>query len=282
MAQAREHPAVTPAPVAALTGAFAGRVAPWACGLVGALLFGDAVVLMAGYGQFNLGVLLPFVLGAGLLAASLGHARLQDWLAGTARRRRLWRLAWVVIGCWAVSVALFWRVLAGASGQAADAAAAPDAIVVLGSRAPQGRPSATLSARLDTALVQAERFPQALVLVSGGVDLGEQRSEAQAMGDYLRAKGLPAQRIVQEERSTSTEQNLHLSKLLLAARGIATDAPILIVSSDFHTLRAGWIARKAGYAKAWTVGAPTPLSVRYNAWLREYFAVIAGFVLREF
>jgi len=265
-----------------MTEAFAGRAASWACGLVGALLFGDAVVLMAGYGQFNLGVLLPFVLGCGLLAVSLSRARLQGWLAGAARRRRLWRLGWMVLGCWVLSVAVFWVVLAGGSGRAAVAAAAPEAIVVLGSRAPQGHPSATLSARLDTALVQAGRFPQALVLVSGGVDLGEQRSEARAMGDYLRAKGLPAQRIMQEERSTSTEQNLHLSKPLLAARGIATDAPILIVSSDFHTLRAGWIARKAGYAKAWTVGAPTPLSVRYNAWLREYFAVIAGFVLREF
>jgi len=248
---------------------------------VGALLFGDAVILMAGYGQFNLGVLLPFVLGQGLLAISLGRARVHAWLAGTARRRRLWRLGWVLFDCWVVSVAVFWVVLAQ-GGQAAAAAPAPQAIVVLGSRAPNGHPSATLSARLDTALVQAEQFPQALVLVSGGVDLGEQRSEAQAMGDYLRAKGLPAQRIVQEERSTSTAQNLDFSKPLLAARGIGLDAPMLIVSSDFHTLRAGWIARKAGYAKAWTAGAPTPLSVRYNAWLREYFAVIAGFVLREF
>ena len=255
--------------------------APWVGGVVGALLFTDAVVLMAGYGQFNVGVLLPFVLGAGLLATSLGRARLRLWLAGAERRRRLWRLGGWTLGCWVLSVAAFWLVLAR-GGHAQAAGPAPAAIVVLGSRAPHAQPSATLSARLDTALMQAERFPQALVLVSGGVDLGEQRSEAQAMGDYLRAKGLPAQRIVQEEGSTSTAQNLAQSKPLLAARGIAVDAPMLIVSSDFHTLRAGWIARKAGYANARTVGAPTPLSVRYNAWLREYFAVIAGFMLREF
>jgi uncharacterized SAM-binding protein YcdF (DUF218 family) len=258
------------------------RAAQWACGLAGALLAGDALVLMGGYGQFNLGVLLPLLLGAALLATSLGRGRLQAWLAGAARRRRLWRLAWVAMGLWVLSVAAFWVVLARSGNQPAATAPTPDAIVVLGSRAPQGRPSATLAARLDTALVQAQRFSQALVLVSGGVDLGEQRSEGQAMGDYLRAHGLPAERIVQEERSTSTEQNLRFSQPLLAARGVAADAPLLIVSSDFHTLRAGWIARKAGYANATTVGAPTPLSVRYNAWLREYFAVISGFVLREF
>jgi hypothetical protein len=30
------------------------------------------------------------------------------------------------------------------------------------------------------------------------------------------------------------------------------------------------------------VGAATPLYVRYNAWLREYFAVLSGFLLREY
>ena len=119
-------------------------------------------------------------------------------------------------------------------------------------------------------------------MVSGGVDFGETHSEAQVMGDYLRAAGLPAGRIVQEEKSSSTEQNLLLSKPLLAQRGVSTDQPVHLVTSDFHTLRSRWIARRAGYEQVSLVGAPTPLYVRYNAWLREYFAVLSGFVLREF
>ncbi|PTT75645.1 hypothetical protein DBR42_28470 [Pelomonas sp. HMWF004] len=261
---------------------FPGRMTHWACGLTGALLFGDAVVLMAGYGQFNVGVLLPFGLGACLLAMSLGRARLQAWLAAAAVRRRLWRLGWIALGCWVVSLVSFWLVLARGSHKDLASGPAPAAIVVLGSRAPNGHPSAALAARLDAALIQAGRFPQALVLVSGGVDFGERLSEAQAMGDYLRGKGLVPHRIVQEESSTSTAQNLQFSQALLAARGITADAPLLIVSSDFHTLRASWIARKTGYTDVRTVGAPTPLSIRFNAWLREYFAVISGFVLREF
>lgn len=257
------------------------NIAQWARGLIAVLLLGDAVVLMA-HGQFNVGVLLPFLLGAGLLATSLGQDRLQGWLARAERRRRMWRLGTIALGCWMLSVAAFWVVLARGSAQVPATEKTPAAIMVLGSRAPHGEASPTLAARLDMALAQAERFPQAVVLVSGGVDFGEQRSEAQVMGDYLRAKGLSAQRIVQEERSTSTQENLRYSRPLLAARGVAADAPVLIVTSDFHTLRAGWIARHAGYADAWTVGAPTPLSVRYNAWLREYFAVISGFVLSEF
>ena len=85
-----------------------------------------------------------------------------------------------------------------------------------------------------------------------------------------------------EERSTSTALNLSLSMELLAAHKLSADNSIAIVTSDFHTPRAQWIADKVGLKNAHTVGAPTPLSIRFNAWLREYFAVASSWVLREF
>lgn len=279
MAQAREHPAVNGAPSA---GDLAGqRVWPVLCLVVGMLLVADALFLMT-QRVFSLGVTLPFVLGLGLLAMGARWQRLQVWLRERPARRRAWRRGWLMFVAWLASLALFWTVLARAGGVAPGTTAAPRAIVVLGSGTPGGRVSPVLAARLDTALAQAARYPDAVVVTSGGIDFSETRSEGAIMGDYLRARGLPAARIVQEERSTSTEQNLLFTAPLLAARGIAPRAPLLIVTSDFHTLRAGWIARRAGYYAAVTVGAPTPLYVRYNAWLREYFAVASGFVLREF
>jgi uncharacterized SAM-binding protein YcdF (DUF218 family) len=56
---------------------------------------------------------------------------------------------------------------------------------------------------------------------------------------------------------------------------------VAVVTSDFHTLRAQRIARKMGYTRAVPVAAPTPLYIRYNAWLREYFAMASSWVLRE-
>ena len=156
------------------------------------------------------------------------------------------------------------------------------AIVVLGSGTPNGKASPVLAARLDLALKQAALYPQAVVVVSGGVDFGQTRSEAAIMGDYLRNAGLGPDRILQEERSTSTEENLVFTKPLLAQRGLTLQEPVQLVTSDFHTLRAGWIARSTGYRQVSMAGAPTPLYVRYNAWLREYFAVLLGFVRREF
>ena len=263
MAQARQHP-----PLKA------------ACLIAGLLLVADAVFLMV-QGVFSLGVTLPFAAGGLLLALGLRWKSLQQWLDAQPARRAAWRWMWAGALVWAVTVAGFWAVLARTGGELAGAAA-PSAIVVLGSGTPNGRASPVLSARLDLALQQAARFPQAVVVVSGGVDFGQTLSEAKVMGDYLREAGLPAGRIVQEEKSSSTEQNLLFSQPLLAQRGVSAAQPVQLVTSDFHTLRAGWIARRAGYTQVSLAGAPTPLYVRYNAWLREYFAVLSGFLLREF
>ena len=251
-----------------------------ACLVAGVLLIADAIFLMS-LGVFSVGVMLPLALGLTLLGLGLRWTAVQQWLAAQPRRRTAWRWAWVAVGVWALTVVMFGLVLARA-GSDAPGAPAPAAIVVLGSGTPNGRASPVLAARLDRALKRAALYPRALVVVSGGVDFGQTRSEAAIMGDYLRDAGLRPERIVQEERSTSTEEHLLFTKPLLEQRGLTLQGPVQLVTSDFHTLRAGWIARRAGYQQVSMAGAPTPLYVRYNAWLREYFAVLLGFVRREF
>lgn len=284
MAQARKHSAVKRNPVQILptsrdTGAHGWRLL---CLLAGALLLVDAIFLMT-LGVFSLGVTLPFGVGVLLVTLGLRWVQIQRWLDQSPVRRKLWRVLWILAALWLCSLLAFWSFLAKTGEDAARAQQLPAALVVLGSGTPNGKASPALAARLDTALAQAARFPDALVVVSGGLDFAERISEGQIMGDYLRAKGLAARRIVQEEKSTSTEENLRFSKALLSQHGVTTEGDVVqVITSDFHTLRAGWIARRAGYAHVNTVGAPTPLYVRYNAWLREYFAVLSGFVLREY
>ena len=84
-----------------------------------------------------------------------------------------------------------------------------------------------------------------------------------------------------EKLSTSTELNLKLSRPLLAERGVAADAPMAMVSSDFHLMRALRIAQQQGLTGMVPVAAPTPLATRYNAWLREYFAMLSSWALGE-
>lgn len=253
------------------------------CFVAGLALGADALFLMS-QRIFSLGVTLPLAIALLLLFLGLRWEAVHAWIGTSPRRRRLWRWGWAAFWLWIASVAVFWGLLAQASTGVRAAAPGPvAAIVVLGSGTPGGKVSPVLAARLDLALERAQAHPDAVVIASGGFDFNATRSESAVMGDYLRARGLPPARILQEERSTSTAQNLAFSRRLLEQRGIVVARePVELVTSDFHAPRARWIAERAGYAQPRTIGAATPLYVRYNAWLREYFAVLSGFLLREY
>lgn len=259
--------------------------------LVGALLLIDSVVLLAS-GRFHFGVVLPGLIGATFLLMARRWSALQRWRAPPAPRWRgwLWRAGWAGFFLWLASVALFFGLIGADHTVDTRKIGAPAAILVLGSGTPHCAASSTLAARLDVALAQSAIWPQAPVLVSGGPDFGRRCIEADIMADYLLARGLNPGRLLREPRSTSTEENLRFSLPLVAAQGLAAHRtselveprPVLIVTSDFHALRARLIAYRAGYRQVASVGAPTPLYLRYNAWLREYFAFGSGWVLAEF
>jgi uncharacterized SAM-binding protein YcdF (DUF218 family) len=259
------------------------RMARALCLVAGLALGADALYLLT-QRVFSVGVALPLAIALVLLFLALRWEAVHAWVGMSLRRRRLWRWGWTTFWLWVASVAVFWLLLAQSIAGARAAPPGPAAaILVLGSGTPGGKVSPVLAARLDLAFERAQANPGALVIVSGGLDFNASRSEAAVMGDDLRARGLPAARIVQEERSTSTAQNLAFSSGLLERHGIlvARD-PVELVTSDFHAPRARWIAERAGYAQPRTMGAATPLYVRYNTWLREYFAVLSGFLLREY
>lgn len=103
----------------------------------------------------------------------------------------------------------------------------------------------------------------------------EEVSEAHAMQAYLSARGIAPERIWLEDASTSTEENLRYSRLLLAKHGIeVARQPVTIVTSDFHVFRSARLAARAGYTQPHLLPASTPLSILPNVWLREYLACL--------
>ncbi len=253
----------------------------WLLAIVGAVLALDGLALLLFKGMTSFGVTFPLVMGIALLAFVFWRQSVHTWVQAKRWRGIAWGLGCAALALWLASLLLFFAQLAlqpqgkqAVQAVVRQAATQPvRAVIVLGSGTPHGVASPALQARLN--------LPQALVLVSGGVDFAETTSEGQVMGDYLRAKGLPAARIVQEEASTSTELNLKLSQPLLAARGVSQADAVVVVTSDFHTQRAQAIAQRQGWQQARTLGAPTPLYLRYNAWLREYFALASSRLLGE-
>ena len=61
-----------------------------------------------------------------------------------------------------------------------------------------------LKHRLDAAYDYLTEHPDVPVIVCGGQGPDESISEAQCMYEYLTKKGIAAERITQEDRSTST------------------------------------------------------------------------------
>lgn len=131
-----------------------------------------------------------------------------------------------------------------------------------------------LARRCDAALETLSEYPNAVCVVSGGKGNGENISEAEAMRRYLIERGISESRIIAEDKSTSTRENIRLSAELLKERGIDS---AVIVTNEFHQYRAGIYARSSGL----TVGhhsAGTPLYNLANYWVREWAALLSAVI----
>ena len=151
---------------------------------------------------------------------------------------------------------------------------AASAVIVLGAGVNGRTPSLTLQTRIEAAAVYLKAHPDIPAVLSGGQGPGEDITEAQAMYTALTARGIPAERLLLEERSTSTAENIAFSRELLAERGIDAAGTVAIVTNDFHQYRAQRIAADNGLK---TVGVPAELPwwwLTANYYVREAFALV--------
>jgi len=249
--------------------------------IAGALLLADGLWLVS-LNKIHLGIILPMLTGAVFIGAALFHAPIQRCLAQHGALKKAWALSWAGFGIWLISLAGFFAYLQHSISQS-EQIPPVKAIIVLGSGLEHGQPSPTLKARLDAGAAIALKNSDAALIMAGGLGFNEKTSEAAVMRNYLvQTHHLAAGRIHLEDRSTSTELNLINSKAVLKRLRIGLDQPIAIATSDFHVLRAAAIAGHQGYSNVHAVSAPTPLYIRYNSWLREYFAFLSGWLLNEY
>ncbi len=247
----------------------------------GIVLFVDGLILIL-QKKIHLGTVLPFLIGLFFMVCAVFQKQIQSLLDKHTRLNKLWQIAWCLLISWMISVSIFFVYLNHKMNPPASDQAI-SAIIVLGSGITQGKVSPALAARLNSAAQLAHIQTHSKIIVSGGLDYGETITEAAAMSAYLQQQHhIDSTKILLEDRSTSTALNLKNSVAILHQQQLDQHSQISIVTSDFHTLRAAAIARKQGYTHFYMVAAPTPVSIRYNAWLREYFAYISGWVLGEY
>ncbi len=255
-----------------------GRVLVLGLGLI---LLIDGLALIA-LNKSHFGVQVTCATGIFLTLSSLYGPTLLKKFAHRPRVLRWIYLGWTAFWLWLASVIIFFIFLSLQSFSTPQIST-PRAIIVLGSGVENGQPSAILAERLNSAAYYAQHHPQALIILSGGLDAREQKTEAEVMAQYLQRKyPMLKNPVALENRSTSTELNLKNSRPILEQQRISLQDSIVLATSDFHILRSKAIAHKQGYQQPIMLSAPTPLLSRYNTWLREYFAFISGWILREY
>ena len=186
-------------------------------------------------------------------------------------------LALVLVGVLGFS-ALFGAVLSGMYDQIDGE---PQVMVILGCQVKPWGPSILLQDRLDKALEYLETEPDMTVVVSGGQGPDEHISEARAMADYLMEQGIEQERILLEDQSHNTVQNLTLTRQLLDELGYDLEQDIVVVSNGFHLTRVRML-----WERVWeeednlsTLAAPSShVPSRLKMYLREPLALAKSFV----
>lgn len=153
-----------------------------------------------------------------------------------------------------------------------------DYIIVLGAQLKESGPSYVLQQRLDTAYEYLIQNEDTVVIVSGGQGSDEPDTEAQGMYEYLVGRGIAPERVVKEEISRNTYENIRFSGELFDIE----EAEVGIITSNFHIFRALCLARAAGYQNVCGIAARSHAGVLPNNMLREFFGILKDFVVGNF
>ena len=156
-----------------------------------------------------------------------------------------------------------------------------DYILVLGAKVNGTTPSLSLQDRIDAAFTYLSAHPDTIAVLSGGQGPDEGISEAECMYRELTKRGIHPHRLLKEESSTSTRENITFClDLIQANTGIRPDSPG-ILSSEYHLYRAGLYAKDCG-VEAVLIPAPTGWpTIGINYFLREvagvwYYWILGG------
>lgn len=149
-----------------------------------------------------------------------------------------------------------------------------DYIIVLGAQMKPGGPSAVLKFRLDAAYDYLTANEDTLCVVSGGQGANEPCTEAEGMYLYLVDRGIAPERIIMEDKSTDTSENIAFSAALIGG----TDKDVGIVTNNFHVFRGVMLARHAGFEDACGISARSNVYFQPNNLVREFFGVMKDLV----
>ena len=143
-----------------------------------------------------------------------------------------------------------------------------DKIFVLGYQLDHNQMSETLVYRVEKAYEYINDNPNTVVIVSGGFTRENTVSEASLMKNALVAYGVNDSKIITEENSKDTIENIKYCKNL-----VDSGESVVIISSHYHCARIKLIANEQGLDVK-TIGAKCPLNLLMNQLMIEKIAIL--------
>ena len=236
------------------------------------IVAGSVVMLLSAlpfvvYGMINIGVWLPFVGGAFLVAYPFIRPLFQKLFG----RSYKWvsRCFWMFIaaGC------LFEAGLLCYAARRSELPMnpSPDVIIVMGCRVNGTQPSTMLTRRLQTALELLESHPDIPCVVSGGLGSYATVTEAEAMKNWLVRHGIPADRIICENMASDTDTSMQYCARIISDMGLGTQ--VVTVTDAFHQARTALYAARSGLTATPCNTAPDFI-LHSSYWIRDTFGIV--------
>lgn len=219
------------------------------------------VIFVLMVNNFNIGIIPIGILAIALIIYGLIYEKIN-------KTRKLINL----LICGGCIIFLLFSVSIASFGVKSTVSEHEDVIIILGSGIKGEEVTPNLSKRLDKAIEYNKINPNAIFVVSGGQGPQESIPEAVAMKRYLMLNGIAENKILVEDKSTSTYENFKFSFELLANNGLE-GCSVAFVTNIFHIYRSNRIARSMGlnltYIGAYTTWYTAPIN-----YTREIIAII--------
>ena len=174
---------------------------------------------------------------------------------------------------------LIGTIIAGAIAARSEPEPDRDFLIILGCGIRNdGSPTTLLRGRIDRAIAFDQKQREATgkelrFITSGGQGPDEIISESVSMKRYLIEQGIAPDRIIEEDRSTDTFENMRFSKEKILE--IDPNAKIAFSTTNYHVFRSGLFARRVKM-RAIGMGAKTKWYFWPNAAVREFVSLLTN------
>ena len=233
---------------------------------LGFLVFASPVAI---YGVFNIGNIAGMLLFGGAFACVLLRKKLkQAWKKKGGKIVLSVACVLLAAGLIVASVTGVKIVKAAANVPKEDEECT---VVVLGCRVYDSGPSRMLVSRVNAAAAFLEAHPDVFCVVSGGQGEDEPMSEAQCMYDMLVDRDIAPERILMEDASRSTRENIEFSLAIIKEKGLPER--LALVTNEYHLCRASMVASAFG-CESRAIGARSQYILLPTYFVREIFGVL--------